>query len=138
MLTNPPVLYYFIYKVGAFSVIVQPVVEPMDRFTALIQNTDPTLTHGKPLVQRPAGWCGSITQTCSLESGSVSSCRLRGRPRPGRHLAYKHYTQHQQPKSPRYSLSGGFQGLYKYTLHSPSIVQHRGLSSRIACMCVAR
>ena len=32
-------------------------------------------------------------QTCSLESGSVSSCRLGGRPRPGSHLAYKHCTE---------------------------------------------
>ena len=27
--------------VGAFSVIVQPVVEPMDSFTALIESWDP-------------------------------------------------------------------------------------------------
>ena len=35
MLTNPPVPFDG-RLVGAFSVIVQPVVEPMDRFTALV------------------------------------------------------------------------------------------------------
>ena len=30
--------------VGAFSVIVQPVVEPMDRFAALVSTSPPTLT----------------------------------------------------------------------------------------------
>ena len=29
--------------VGAFSVIVQPIVEPMDRFTALVMSVSPVL-----------------------------------------------------------------------------------------------
>ena len=47
MLTNPPVPFDFCVAfnqekalVGAFSVIVQPVVEPIDRFAALPQTTD--------------------------------------------------------------------------------------------------
>ena len=40
----------------AFSVIVQPVVEPMDRFTALILTLiDKTAAAG-------AGWCGAGVQ----------------------------------------------------------------------------
>ena len=37
-------------RVGAFSVIVQPVVEPMDRFTALIR-TGEIGANGKPTVK---------------------------------------------------------------------------------------
>ena len=45
MLTNPPVPFDFCVPfnqekalVGAFSVIVQPAVEPMDRFKALVSS----------------------------------------------------------------------------------------------------
>ena len=51
--------------VGAFSVIVQPVVEPMDRFTALVQTDGLTLT----------GWPGSLGST-----GLATTSRMQSWP----------------------------------------------------------
>ena len=50
--------------VGAFSVIVKPVVEPMDRFTALIKRQKRTIF-------------GSVLGTCgSRDPASVSNARM--------------------------------------------------------------
>ena len=46
--------------VGAFSVIVQPVVEPMEHFTALVTVHSPLLTVTLVLVQIVAGLCSLI------------------------------------------------------------------------------
>ena len=53
--------------VGAFSVIVQPVVELMDRFTALLRNLHSTVTDSvlmcvnQNVVELDLGGCGRIT-----------------------------------------------------------------------------
>ena len=47
--------------VGAFSVIVQPVVEPMDRFTALVRRP-PAATHSRLLRPAPGPGLGSQQQ----------------------------------------------------------------------------
>ena len=58
--------------VGAFSVIVQPVVEPMDRFTALIRScfltsvtSPPPLERMRDIARDTAGYSGSdLTLVC--------------------------------------------------------------------------
>ena len=48
--------------VGAFSVIVQPDVEPMDRFTALVQEVHLGARHGPAIQHQPRGGAGARTQ----------------------------------------------------------------------------
>ena len=58
--------------IGAFSVIVQPVVEPMDRFTALIRScfltsvtSPPPLERMRDIARDTAGYSGSdLTLVC--------------------------------------------------------------------------
>ena len=58
--------------VGAFSLIVQPVVEPMDRFTALIRScfltsvtSPPPLERMRDIARDTAGYSGSdLTLVC--------------------------------------------------------------------------
>ena len=66
--------------VGAFSVIVQPVVEPMDRFAALITNDD-------DVVLQPAG-----------DRGAGAPRALQD---PPRHLAAGHGGGQPAPLVPR-------------------------------------
>ena len=51
--------------VGAFSVIVQPVVEPMDRFAALVRS----VMRGLFLLR--SVWRGWVVQRCVIRLGSA-------------------------------------------------------------------
>ena len=52
--------------VGAFSVIVQPVVEPMDRFAALVLNNTTDLSAGAEVLRTLGRLDGLVRQTHEL------------------------------------------------------------------------
>ena len=61
--------------VGAFSVIVQPVVEPMDRFTALVRRP-PAATHSRLLRPAPGPGLGLGSQQQGEEDQDQDILRL--------------------------------------------------------------
>ena len=73
--------------VGAFSVIIQPVVEPMDRFTALLRSHSPTWT-----TPRPSPWSCWADTTSSSSSSRPSSSSAAGGSQQGLEMSWREFT----------------------------------------------
>ena len=84
--------------VGAFSVIVQPVVEPMDRFAALVVGNHCTKHSNQALCAGglPEAGRGLVGCVAELSVGAVSAVDMLARAGRGRNVDI---CQHQGPLS---------------------------------------